>query len=93
MTDKDLEELVDVSKALLYLRRELARYQSESYLSNEVRQPWITVAVGNHPTYLSEFKVRIRRPEARAQIKELMLAEVRTRIKSLEAKLRHLKGK
>jgi len=93
MTSKDLEELVDVSKALLSWTKELARYDSEPHLNDEDLNPWVTVAVGNHPTYLSDFKVKITDPEARATIKEIMVQEVKHRIRSLETKLRYLKGK
>lgn len=93
MTRDDLKELVDVSKALLSWRDELERYLSEAYLCDEMHRPWISIVVDNHPTHLSKLTVDITRLEARAQIKEIMLAELKHKIRSLEAKLRHLKGK
>ena len=93
MNRDDLKELAEVSKALLSWREELERYNTEPYLNNENNKPWITVSVGNHPTYLREFVIAINNPEARQEIKRLMIAELKTRVRSLETKLRHLKGK
>lgn len=93
MTDEDLDKLATVARRLYKLKEELARYKSERYLNDEKMNPWITVSVGNHPTYLREFTLKIFDPEARVKIKELMLAEIKHRIRSLEVKLRHLKGK
>lgn len=90
----DLKQLVDVSTKLLRHKEELERYQAENYLHNESRHPWINIniSVGNHPTYLKDFRVSIVRPEARAQITKIMLVEIRAKIKSLEAKLRVLRA-
>ena len=93
MTRDDLKELVDVSKALLNWREELERYQTDEYLCKETQRAWINVSVGNHPTHLRDLTVSITGDKARAKIREIMLAELKAKVRRLEAKLRVLKGK
>ena len=90
---EDLDKLARVSRALYSKKEELMRYEQEGYLNNEEMGPSLVVALGNHPTYLSDFKVHIHRKQARKVIKEIMLAEFRDQIRVLKAELKILKGK
>ena len=93
MTSNDLKELVDVSRQLLNWRKELERYESEAYLCEEVHRPWINVTIGNHPTHLAELTVGINKPERRDIVRHILVVEMKAKIRSLETKLRYLKGK
>ena len=93
MTSNDLKELVDVSRALLNWRKELERYESEAYLCDEVHRPWINITIGNHPTHLAELTVGITKPERRATVRHILVTEMKAKIRRLETKLQHLKGK
>ena len=90
----DLEKLADiasVSKGLLTLRQELKRYDKEKHL-NKTKDltPWISVKIGNHPTYLRDFVVGIHDDDLRDSVVELAMQQIKMSIKKLEKELAEL---
>lgn len=86
-----LKEIARVSKSLLVLREELERYYKEEYLNEtKDKSPWITVSIGNHPTYLKDFIVSMRDDNLRDSIIKLVIQQIKMSIEKLEKKLAEL---
>ena len=88
--NETLQAIRDTSESLVKERDELARYDSEGYLNGNQNDPWITVSIGNHPTYLRDFKVRLSDINLRGIVTKAALKQTKMRIKELEIKLTNL---
>jgi len=94
ISKETLEEIKVVTEALCSKKDELQRYNDEDYLHDTVgKQPWVTITIANHPTYLSDFVVDIFDPKTRKQIVGIALKQLKIQISDLEKELDTLLNK
>ena len=86
-----LNRIATLSQGILRLRKELKRYYDEKYLSDtKEHTPWISVKIGNHPTYLSDFVVDMRDDEIREEVVKLAIKQIKKTIAKWEKELEEL---
>ena len=77
----DLETMKKVARlsgGISRLRTELERYHEEKYLHDtKGHTPWISVKIGNHPTYLGDFVVDMHDDDMRDSIVKLALKQIK----------------
>ncbi len=88
MTTDNLTKLARLTERLKNCKEELVRYKAEEYLNNEDLNPWISIRVGNHPTYLRDFWVSIHGDKLRKQVVKIMLDEFNRHIREIEKDLK-----
>jgi hypothetical protein len=86
-----IKRVARISEHLMLLKKELERYYKEDYLHDtKDKTPWISVKIGNHPTYLSDFIVRMHDDKLRDMIVKLAMQQIKMTIKKLETELTEL---
>ena len=88
---KTIEDIARISKRLSKLKGELERYYKEEHL-HEIKDktPWIAVSISNHPTYLSDFIVKMHDDDLRDSIAKLAIQQIKMSIKKLEKEFTEL---
>jgi hypothetical protein len=86
-----VQKIARISDQLARAKAELVRYNKENYLHDtKGKTPWISVKIGNHPTYLSDFIVRINDDDMREKVVRLAIQQIKMTIMELEKELAEL---
>jgi hypothetical protein len=86
-----IDNIARISEHLSQAKTELERYYKEDYLHDtKGNHPWISVKIGNHPTYLSDFIVRMNDDDLRDSIVKLAIQQIKMTIMKLEKELAEL---
>ena len=86
-----IKKIARISEGLSRLRSELERYDKEKYLHDtKGHTPWISVKIGNHPTYLSDFIVNMHDDKLREDIVKLAIKQTKKTIAKWEKELAEL---
>ena len=91
METEMVSEIADMAGALSRLKKELQRYYDEPYLNDtDGKNPWISVKIGNHPTYLRDFVVEFRNDGIRGDVVKFAIRQIKASIRKKEIALKKL---